>query len=64
MKVASFFSGIGGIDLGLERAGMEIVFQCEILKFGQQVLKRHWPGLPLVDDITKVKPEDIPEVDV
>ena len=39
MKVASFFSGIGGIDLGLEKAGMEVAFQCEILSFGQKVLK-------------------------
>lgn len=39
MRVASFFSGIGGIDLGLENAGMEVAFQCEILTFGQQVLK-------------------------
>lgn len=46
MKVASFFSGIGGIDLGLELAGMEVVFQCEILKFGQSILKRHWPDVP------------------
>ena len=64
MKVASFFSGIGGIDLGLERAGMEILFQCEILKFGQKVLKRHWPDIPLANDITKVNASDIPEVDV
>ena len=64
MKVASFFSGIGGIDLGLERAGMEVVFQCEILRFGQNVLKRHWPDVPLASDITQVKAGDIPDVDV
>ncbi len=64
LKVASFFSGIGGIDLGLERAGMEVVFQCEILKFGQSVLKKHWPDVPLASDITKVTPDEIPDVDV
>lgn len=64
MKVASFFSGIGGIDLGLERAGMEVVFQCEILTFGQKVLKKHWPNIPLSQDITKVTDADIPAVDV
>lgn len=65
LKVASFFSGIGGIDLGLERAGMEVVFQCEILKFGQKILKRHWPNVRLEGDITQVKASDIPDdVDV
>lgn len=64
MKVASFFSGIGGIDLGFERAGMEVNFQCEILSFGQQILKKHWPKVRLTQDITKVKSEDIPDVDV
>lgn len=64
MKVASFFSGIGGIDLGLERAGMEIVFQCEILEFGQKVLKKHWPDIPLAKDITKVESESIPQCDM
>lgn len=64
MKVASFFSGIGGIDLGLEQAGMEIVFQCEILPFGQSILKKHWPSVPLKDDITKLTGRDIPKADV
>ena len=64
MKVASFFSGIGGIDLGLEKAGMEVAFQCEILTFGQKVLKKHWPGIPLANDITKVTAADIPDVDI
>ena len=64
MRVASFFSGIGGIDLGLENAGMEVAFQCEILTFGQQVLKKHWPGVQLEKDITKVTGQDIPTVDV
>ena len=64
MRVASFFSGIGGIDLGFEQAGMEVVFQCEILSFGQQILKKHWPTVPLVDDIACVDARDIPEADV
>lgn len=64
LKVASFFSGIGGIDLGLEQAGMEIVFQCEILPFGQQVLRKHWPKVPLAGDIRMLKGADIPEADL
>ena len=64
MRVASFFSGIGGIDLGFEQAGMEIVFQCEVLPFGQQILKKHWPSVPLVGDIAGVSGNNIPSVDV
>ena len=61
IKVASFFAGIGGFDLGLERAGMSVKFQCEINKFGQNVLKKHLPKVPLVDDIKDVMPSDIPK---
>ncbi len=52
MRVSSFFAGIGSFDLGLERAGMNVVFQCELDPFCQQILKRHWPHVPLHDDIT------------
>lgn len=61
IKVASFFAGIGGFDLGLERAGMTVKFQCEINKFGQKVLKKHWPKVTLASDIKDVKPTDIPK---
>ena len=64
MKVASFFSGIGGIDLGMEQAGMEVVYQCEVLPFGQQVLRKHWPFIPIADDIAKITGKDVPEADV
>ena len=64
MRVASFFSGIGGIDLGFEKAGCEIVFQCEILSFGQKILRKHWSNVKLENDITKISPNDIPEADI
>ncbi len=64
IKVASFFSGIGGIDLGLERAGMKVIFQCEINTFGQQILKKHWPEIQLEGDINDVKAKDIPAADL
>lgn len=63
-RVASFFAGIGGFDLGCERAGMEVVFQCEINSFCQKVLNKHWPSVPLVGDIKSLKAEDIPEADI
>ncbi len=64
IKVASFFSGIGGFDLGLERAGMHVVFQSEINKFCQKVLRKHWPDVKLNTDINFLKPEEIPNADL
>ena len=60
LKVASFFAGIGGFDLGMERAGMQVVVQCEISTFCQQVLKKHWPDVPLFGDINQMTVDDIP----
>ncbi len=64
MKFASFFSGIGGFDLGFERAGMKTVFQCEIDPFCQKILKRHWPHVLLYDDITTLHATDVPTSDL
>ena len=59
--MASFFAGIGGFDLGFEKAGAEVIFQCEIDKFCASVLKEHWPEVKLVGDIKTVIPSDIPK---
>ncbi|MGO9113032.1 MAG: DNA cytosine methyltransferase [Thermoguttaceae bacterium] len=64
MRFASFFAGIGGFDLGFQRAGMIPAFHCEIDPFCQRILKRHWPEVPLHDDITTLKPRDIPEAEL
>jgi DNA (cytosine-5)-methyltransferase 1 len=64
MRVSSFFAGIGGFDLGFERAGMQVVFHCEIDTFCQQILKRHWSHVPLHDDITTLTPATIPTSDL
>jgi DNA (cytosine-5)-methyltransferase 1 len=64
MRLASFFAGIGGFDLGFQRAGIVPVFHCEIDAHCQQVLRRHWPEVPLHDDITTLRAEDIPTAEV
>ena len=49
------FSGIGGFSLGAEATkGFETVAFCEIDPFCRQVLKKHWPNVPIFEDITKL----------
>ena len=48
----SLFAGVGGFDLGFEQAGHTCVGQVEIDKHAQSVLKKHWPDVPLHDDVT------------
>ena len=64
LKFVSIFCGIGGIDLGLERAGHQCVGQVEIDPYCQKVLAKHWPDVWRYDDITKLKAEDIPDADM
>ena len=49
---ASFFSGVGGLDLGLERAGWRTVGFSEIDPYASAVLAERWPGVPNLGDIT------------
>jgi DNA (cytosine-5)-methyltransferase 1 len=54
LTVGSLFSGIGGLDLGLERAGMKVIWQSEIDPYASQVLKKHWKDTPNYGDIKKI----------
>ena len=64
MKVGSLFSGIGGLDLGLERAGMSVVWQAEIDPYASAVLARHWPSVPNLGDVTTINWEEVEDVDL
>ena len=59
MRVLDLFSGIGGFSLGLERAGMETVAFCENDKKAQLVLKKHWPDVPIFDDVRTLNAEQL-----
>ena len=64
LTVGSLFSGIGGFDLGLERAGMKVIWQSEIDEFATRVLKKHWPNVPNLGDITKIDWSEVERPDV
>lgn len=51
MTVGSIFAGIGGFDLGFERAGFEIHWQVEIDPVCRQVLGKHWPAVRRYEDV-------------
>jgi len=54
LTFGSLFSGIGGIDLGLERAGMRVKWQCEIDPFCRKVLAKYWPGVLQYKDVRRL----------
>src|SRR5687768_17296922 len=64
MKFGSLFSGIGGIDLGLERAGMQCVWQVEIDVFCRKVLTKHWPNVTTFNDVREVGKHNLEPVDL
>ena len=58
LKVLDLFSGIGGFSLGLERTGgFETVAFCEIEEYPRKVLNKHWPGVPVYEDIKELTAE-------
>lgn len=59
MNFLSLFAGIGGFDLGLERAGMRCVGQVEIEPFCQKVLAKHWPDVWRWNDVKTLTGETV-----
>ncbi|SDH85081.1 DNA (cytosine-5)-methyltransferase 1 [Aneurinibacillus thermoaerophilus] len=64
MKMLDLFSGIGGISLAADWAGIETVAFCEIEPFCQKVLRKHWPDVPIFDDVTKLSKQTLTEAGV
>jgi DNA (cytosine-5)-methyltransferase 1 len=64
MTFGSLFAGIGGFDLGLERAGLTCRWQVEIDPYCQRVLAKHWPNVRRWDDVRTWPQPDTERVDV
>lgn len=64
MRIGSLFSGIGGFDLGFERAGHRVVWHSEIDRHASAILAEHWPDVPNLGDLCDLHGGLIEPVDV
>jgi DNA (cytosine-5)-methyltransferase 1 len=64
LTVGSLFAGIGGLELGLERAGMKTIWQVECDAYARKVLEKHWPNVARFDDVRTVGAHNLEPVDL
>jgi DNA-cytosine methyltransferase len=64
IRFLSLFAGIGGFDLGLERAGMKCVGQVENNKFCLKILEKHWQKVKRIKEIKNVNGNEFGTVDL
>lgn len=64
LRYLSLFSGIGGFDLGFDRAGMVCAGQVEYDAAARSVLARHWPDVPRMNDVREVQGDEFGAVDL
>ena len=64
MTIGSLFSGIGGLDLGLERAGHTVRWQVEANPYCQRILAQHWPHVHCYPDVTQLTGQELAPVDI
>ena len=65
-SIGSLFAGIGGFELGLERAipGAFTLWQVEQNNFCQKVLAKHWPQAQIYDDVKNINKNNVEQVDI
>ena len=64
MKIFSLFSGIGGFDLAAKRLGHTTIGACEIDRYARSIYSRHFPGIRIWEDATKISCEELPDFDM
>ena len=66
VKIGSCFAGIGGWELGLERAipNSRTIWQVEENAFCQGILKKHWPDATIYDDVRTVGAHNLQPIDL
>ena len=66
IRIGSAFSGIGGFELGLERAipNSKTLWQVEQNTFCQKILRKHWPDAKIYDDVREVGAHNLEPVDI
>lgn len=65
LTIGSLFSGIGGLELGLERAGLgPVLWQVEINPYARAVLAAHWPKARRFHDIQEIDSTTLAPVDL
>lgn len=65
MRIGSLFSGVGGLELGLEWAGLgSTIWQVENNPFCRGILARHWPDVARYEDVQQVGSANLPSVDL
>jgi DNA (cytosine-5)-methyltransferase 1 len=64
LTFGSLFAGIGGFDLGFERAGMVCKWQVEIDDYATRVLEKHWPDVKRYRDVRECGAANLEPVDV
>jgi len=66
MRLLDLFSGIGGFSYAAETliGGYETVAFCEMDEFCQKVLKKHWPQVPIFDDVRTLDASRLGRIDI
>jgi len=64
MTCGDLFAGIGGMSLGLERAGFTVRWQVEVEPYCENILARHWPDVPRRSDVRFAGAANLERVDL